>query len=137
MLTREEAQLIAGAINVLRADWSVPSIMAILGDDRLRHRRTYRQVVVAFAALASDPECRKPTRIFEHGPWWVAAHPLAPVISMYRRPTGLDCSICSLPEEACRARRGGHEFDPRPPEPVAPPADLITPPTPAPTEGEI
>lgn len=119
MLTREEANRIADAIQVLRVDWPRLGVMTVLSDERIRTKRQYRDVLVAFVVLASDPETQKPTRLFEHGPWWEAARPLAPVVQLYRRPTGLDCVTCSLPEEACRARDGAHEFDPRP-KPKAP-----------------
>lgn len=127
MLTREEANRIADAIQVLRPDWGRLGVMSVLGEQRIRAQRQYRDVVVAFVAVATDPDSKTPARLLEHGPWWEAARPLAPVVQLYRRPTGLDCVTCSLPEEACRARDGGHEFSARPVPPAPMPTDLLRP----------
>lgn len=72
MLTKPEAERIAAAVNGLRPDWSINGILTVLADERLRLKRTYRDTCLAFTALALDPETVKPTRIFEHGPWWEA-----------------------------------------------------------------
>lgn len=73
MLSKEEAERVAAMANVLRADWSPPSVMAVLADPRIRERRTFPEVAVALAVIATDPDSRRPTRLLEHGPWWDAA----------------------------------------------------------------
>ena len=125
-LEKVDARRIADAIQAYRPDWSTAQLMAVLGDERIRLRRQPVDVAVALTALAFDPATRQPTRLFEHGPWWEAARPLAPVVQLYRRPTGLDCVTCHLPEADCRSRDGGHEFDPRPQPPAPMPDGLLS-----------
>ena len=129
-MNRDEARRIADALQPLRADWSIAQVMAVLGHDQIR-LRSYRDVAIAAVAVALDPTTRQPTRLLDKGPWWDATRPFAPVIQLYRRPTGLDCRICSQPEAECRRRIGDHVFDPRPQEPAPPPADLFDTPSPA------
>lgn len=112
MLTKDEAQRIAGAVHILRPDWGTDGLMVILGDNRILFH-PYRDVVVAFAALAADPTSRKPTRIFEQGHWWETAAPRpherntsAPI----RRPADDDCDTCGL---AADANHSDHTYTPR------------------------
>lgn len=99
MLTREEAQRIAAAVNALRPDWAQAGLMTVLSDERIRLTRTYRDTAVAFVALAADPESRKPTRIFEHGPWWESARPVGAVTPLRKIPDDA-CATCFEPERA-------------------------------------
>lgn len=105
MLTKPEAERIAAAVSALRPDWSEEGVLAILGDERLRIRRTYRDTAVAFIALAADPESAKPTRIFEHGPWWEATKPAVNTSDLLGHNRTDDCAECGRPRE------GHHEPD--------------------------
>jgi hypothetical protein len=74
--------------------------MAVLGDDRCR-RRAYRDLFVAFVALALEPDSLKPTRIYADGPWWLAARPRAAEGGQnIRRPEPTDCHHCHRPAHA-------------------------------------
>jgi hypothetical protein len=100
MLTRDDAGRIADAIHALRPDWSHASLMAVLGDQRLRMRRIPRDAAVAFVALAMDPDTKKPTRIFDDGPWWACVAPLRSSGPVYRKPEPDDCHHCHRPAHA-------------------------------------
>lgn len=71
MLTKTEAEKLAVVANTLRAEWSEASVMAVLGDERIRLRRGYRDAALALVAIATDPDTRRPTRLLESGPWWL------------------------------------------------------------------
>jgi hypothetical protein len=96
MLTKEEAQRIALCVSALRPDWSRNGLMAVLADDRCRHR-VPRDITLAFVALALDPTSRKPTRIFEAGPWWDVTRPVGPTVQQYRVIGPDDCGVCYRP----------------------------------------
>ena len=66
-----EAERIAQAINVLRPDWPVRSLITLMGREQLRHRPR-RDVLVAFAWVAAETNTSNPGRVLEAGPWWKA-----------------------------------------------------------------
>ena len=67
-MTKEEADLIATAANVLRPSWPAKSISTQLMD---RHaHRPARQVLLALMWLVLDPATNTPGRLNENGPWW-------------------------------------------------------------------
>jgi len=70
MITKHEAERISAAINQLRPEWPGPSLMTLIGN-KLQHR-PYRDLVVALAWIAADPDSKTPGRITEQGPWWQA-----------------------------------------------------------------
>lgn len=112
-MNKDEATRIAGAVNALRPDWGAHGVLTILADDRLRHR-AYGDVAKAFVALALDPASRKPTRIHEDGPWWIAARPDAREVntsSLIRRPLADDCDVCLRPRaDHGPGRNDDHEY---------------------------
>lgn len=61
---------IAAAANSLRPDWPSSSIVTLLTKNLAE--RAYRDVAVAMAWVATDPESKTPARILEQGPWWLA-----------------------------------------------------------------
>jgi len=67
MLTRTEAERLAAMGNALRPDWPVRSLMTLLAEFR---DRAYRDVAVAVAYIATDPQTTTPGRLRESGPWW-------------------------------------------------------------------
>lgn len=101
------------------AAWDIAGIRTALHRAAIRPgTTTIAQLAHAALAVAADPTARTPMLLANDGPWWNATG-MAPVLNLYRRPTGRECVTCSLPEDACRARDGGHPFDPRP-KPKAP-----------------
>lgn len=113
MLTQTEAQQLAKAVNALRPDWSQASLMAVLGDERCR-LRPRRDISLAFIALALDDQSRKPTRIYEHGPWWEILRPIGQSAPNYRAVLPTDCGICSRPFEfhSALSKLDDHEYEP-------------------------
>ena len=109
------------------AAWDVAGIRTALHRAATRPgTTTIAQLAHAALAVAVDEQARTPMLLANDGPWWNASG-MAPVVQLYRRPTGRECVTCSLPEEACRARDGGHEFSARPVPPAPMPADLLRP----------
>lgn len=121
MLTKEEAQRIALCVTSLRPDWSTNGLMTVLADDRCRHR-VPRDLTLAFVALALDPTSRKPTRIFEAGPWWDVTRPVGPTVQQYRVIGTDDCGICYRPAElhSRLSPVDDHEWEPQRFEGVGP-----------------
>lgn len=113
MLTKTEAEQLAKAVNALRPDWSQASLMAVLGDERCRLRPRH-DISLAFVALALDDQSRKPTRIYEHGPWWEILRPIGQTAPNYRAVLPTDCGICSRPFEfhSALSKLDDHEYEP-------------------------
>lgn len=114
MLTKDEAQRIALCVSALRPDWSTNGLMSVLRDDRCRNR-VPRDLTLAFVALALDPSSRKPTRIYEAGPWWDVARPVnGQSAPNYRAVLPTDCGICSRPFEhhSALSKLDDHEYEP-------------------------
>lgn len=111
MITREDATRLAVMTNTLRPTWSEASVMAVIGDERIRVRRTYRDTAVALAYLALDPSTQKPTRLFEAGPWWASADAAMTAGSgpTYRYPDLRDCRTCGKPQVDPHR---GHDYEP-------------------------
>jgi len=68
-----DLQRLAAMAAALRPDWPISSLATHL----LNHHahRTYRDVAVALAWIATDPATNTPARLTEAGPWWDATHP--------------------------------------------------------------
>lgn len=109
MITKTEAERIAAAINALRPDWSQAQIMGVLADERIRVQKTYADTALAMTKLALDPETRQPTRVFEHGHWWVNVQPTVSQSAHVRAMSPDDCDICSRQPEVC-AFDDSHEY---------------------------
>lgn len=88
-MNRDEAQRIAGAISIIRPDWLASSLVTVLGKlpPHLRARPA-RDVHLALAWLAHDPDQRTPRLLSESGPWWqLATQPgNAPVLLRWQDP---------------------------------------------------
>lgn len=68
-MTKTEAERIAAQGHALRPDWPLASLMTILAAHRTK---AYRDVAVALAWIATDPQTQTPGRLNESGPWWKA-----------------------------------------------------------------
>lgn len=71
MSTRDEIQRIAAAMNALRPDWPVRSLVTFLESHQAG--KPYRDLAIAAAAVATDVRTQTPNLLNEHGPWWTAA----------------------------------------------------------------
>lgn len=61
---------IAAMANALRPDWPHSSLVTMLTKNLAE--RAYRDVAVAMAWIATDPDTTTPARVLENGPWWQA-----------------------------------------------------------------
>ena len=109
MLTRDEADRIADAIQALRPNWNRPQLMAVMGDDRIRLRRQAKDVAAALSWLALDADTRQPTRLYEAGPWWATTDPPGSP-PKYRASDPTDCATCGRPRGGCLDDE--HEYEP-------------------------
>lgn len=111
-MIKQEAERIAAAVNIIKPEWRVGLIMAVLGDERIRSR-SYADVLIAMTALAVDPTSQRPGRIHEPGPWWRAAAAVTSPMTAYRTIGQNDCDICSRPYEqhAATSQVDGHKFE--------------------------
>jgi hypothetical protein len=65
-----EAQRIAEAIHALRPDWPTASLLTLIRKKLADKPR--RDVAVALAWVACEPDTHTPVRVLEAGPWWRA-----------------------------------------------------------------
>ena len=106
-----EIEKIAHAVNVLRPDWPVRSLITLMNRAELKNRPR-RDVLVAFAWISSEPKTSNPGRVLEAGPWWKAAAIETPSSSVRYPPKAVDecathpgewldaCRICAGPPAA-------------------------------------
>ncbi len=100
MLTNDETHRLAAALNALRPDWPVKSLVTFI-DANLRPR-TYRETAVALTWVASDPQTETPKRVLENGPWWNATRAQAGTVSViptrcpeHRQHRAASCPECA------------------------------------------
>lgn len=95
MITQDQAELLASAINVLRPDWPTKQITTIIG--RNHQHRLMRDVGIALMWVALDDDSRTPARINEaDGPWWKAAAVDRSSDRTARAPSPRDGEICTI-----------------------------------------
>ena len=67
-----QIQRIAAAVNELRPEWPVRSLVTYLTKNHAD--RPFADLAIACVAVAVDERSATPARVAEHGPWWVAAY---------------------------------------------------------------
>lgn len=70
MPTTTELERLAAAAHALRPDWPLQSLLTRL--TRHHAHTAYRDLAVALAWVATDPDTKTPARLTEDGPWWHA-----------------------------------------------------------------
>ena len=113
-MDEHEIGRIAAAMNQLRPDWPVKSLRTMLNNPLLKDRPR-RDVCVALAWIACEPNTATPGRVLEAGPWWRAAAVEATGKPRDDLPTYLRCAVCYQPRGRCEAVRfagDDHEFRP-------------------------
>jgi hypothetical protein len=129
MIDQTQAERIAQAINALRPDWPIRSLVTFTM--RNLSARAYRDAVVALAWIATDPATKTPARILEAGPWWKATQIEDGTVSTVthrcpEHPTerAWSCKPCAEqaidPTEGAAAVRAALAHAPRPPAPRTP-----------------
>lgn len=71
MATLDEIHRIATAMNALRPDWRLSSLVTLLTNHHAH--RAYADLAVAATVVATDRTTRTPQLLNEHGRWWEAA----------------------------------------------------------------
>lgn len=71
MPNTDEIQRIAAAMNALRPDWNIRSLVTYL--ERNHAARPFRDLIVAAVVVATDARTQTPKLLEQHGAWWVAA----------------------------------------------------------------
>ncbi len=80
MISRDETERLADMANALRPDWPLKSLTTFIVNELTR--RTYREVAIALAWVATDPATDTPKRMLEAGPWWNASRAQAATVSV-------------------------------------------------------
>lgn len=100
MIERHEAERLAAAINNLRPDWPIPSLLTFI------HKRQHRPLLdltIHLAWVAQLPETSTPARADQDGPWQHATTPRPGTTSASAHITtaaDTDCAICGQGEPA-------------------------------------
>ncbi len=106
MISRDETERLAAMANALRPDWPVKSLATFIVNELTR--RTYREVAIALAWVATDPATDTPKRMLEAGPWWNASRAQAATVSVVVTRCGVEghehlpAARCPACEEANR-----------------------------------
>jgi hypothetical protein len=74
--TEVQRQRLAAMGNALRPDWPAGSLITLITQDL--KSRSFRDIAIALAVIATDPESKTPGRLKEPGPWWEATRPVTP-----------------------------------------------------------
>ncbi len=100
-MNEHETERIAAAMHQLRPDWPVSSLRTLIAKKLADRPR--RDVAVALAWVACEPNSATPARVLEAGPWWRAAA----VEGQANRREPYDpakfCGTCGKPEMRCKA----------------------------------
>lgn len=119
-MNEHEITRIAGAMHVARPDWPAASVATLIRKNLADRPR--RDVFVALAWVASEPNSATPARVLEAGPWWKAAgagdtfttghQHVAKVYGSTDGDPREVCAECSLHQAECRKRAAtnGHAF---------------------------
>ncbi len=109
MISRDETERLAAMANALRPDWPLKSLTTFIVNELTR--RTYREVAIALAWVATDPATDTPKRMLEAGPWWNASRAQAATVSVVvtRCPEHPEHPAARCP--ACDSRRGEVDHD--------------------------
>ena len=109
MISRDETERLAAMANALRPDWPLKSLTTFIVNELTR--RTYREVAIALAWIATDPATDTPKRMLEAGPWWNASRAQAATVSVVvtRCPEHPEHPAARCP--ACDSRRGEVNHD--------------------------
>lgn len=136
MLTRNEAERLAAAVNALRADWPTASLLKFLSQ---RKERPLLDLTIELCWVAQLPETKTPGRIDEDGPWKSAVRDSLPFSAtgvLEHIDYGTACTVCLKPRD--HLWHGGtgtvndHDWT-KPSEPAPMPAEVraaMTPPDP-------
>lgn len=131
MPTENEIDRLAAMTNAMRPDWPTRSLRTHLAQHHAT--RPYRDLAVALAYVASDPNTKTPARLKEPGPWWKASAVEDATITYQtvKCPDHPDqrlglCAPCAdlaapMPSEIRAAARAARRTAPKPTQPTRQP----------------
>lgn len=109
MISRDETERLAAMANALRPDWPLKSLTTFIVNELTR--RTYREVAIALAWVATDPVTATPKRVLEAGEWWTATRTQSATVSVIATRCGehphhraLHCPECDQEGSAAPER---------------------------------
>lgn len=105
MISRDETERLAAMANALRPDWPLKSLTTFIVNELTR--RTYREVAIALAWIATDPATDTPKRMLEAGPWWNASRAQAATVSVVVTRCGEHPEHPALGCPQCREEKRG------------------------------
>lgn len=104
-----EAQRIAAACHEAKPDWPATSLLTFIRKNLIH--KPARDVAVMLAWIAFDPGTHTPARVLQQGPWQRAAGVEGTAQQLTPFDANSFCTVCGRVEQACRNRRGDHEFE--------------------------
>lgn len=104
-MNEHEAARIAASIHQLRPDWPVASLNTLIAKNLIERPR--RDVAVALAWVACEPQSLTPARVLEAGPWWQAVAADAITQPAAGRPPKREeaCQLCGRHLGGCACGR--------------------------------
>lgn len=110
-MNEHEIGRIAAAMNQARPDWPLKQLKTLLADARMVDRPR-RDVFVALAWIASEPNSASPYRVLESGPWWRAAGVEGATTRREVLTPAERCGTCSESRDRCeRLWMRDHTFE--------------------------
>lgn len=92
MLTRQEGERLAQAINALRPDWPLASLITVIAK---RRDRPYLDLALELTFVALDPESKSPARVDHDGPW-KKLRTGSVATQTYRTVSVEECIVCGF-----------------------------------------
>ena len=113
-MNQNQARAIAKAVSYLRPDWTETSLYSLLSNlPAARRDLPARDVMLALAWIAYDPETREPGRLKADGPWWHIAEQAARTQPAPEHLITRWCPTHNRPYlHECRYCRDGQSVDP-------------------------
>lgn len=111
-MNEHEIGRLAAAAHQLRPDWPANSLRTFITKNLADRPR--RDVAVALAWIACEPNTATPARVLEAGPWWRAAAVEGEThVNHVRTDPAHLCGTCSLPKVECERKwANDHAYEP-------------------------
>lgn len=105
MLTRQETERLAQAVNALRPDWPTASLVTFIWK---RNERPLLDLSVELTWVAQLTDSKSPARIDQDGPWKKAT--IGSTGQVYRQIGRDECIICGF-SDGWALHTGDHDFE--------------------------
>ena len=112
MASRDDIERIAAAVNAVRSDWQVRSLVTYLTQHH--GARPFRVLLVAALVVATDERTQTPKLLEQQGPWWAAGQAAVGGFADVRFERCDKPGHSSYPASNCGACRSERIEDPNP-----------------------